>query len=324
MPQENDSPDVRSSHSHAWAVVANYNGAQWLRACLTSLLDSNYPLQIVVVDNRSTLDDSVAIIQKEYPQVHLIQSPVNLGFGKANNTGIKLALQSGADYVLLLNQDAWIEKDTVEKLVSASQRNPKYGIISPIHLNADKSALDYGFSVYIRPDKCSGLISDLYTNRLKAIYSLPFVNAAAWLVTRSCLETMGGFDPLFFMYGEDVDFCNRVLYHGFQIGIAPDATICHARESKAFAAKKNAALTKQEKSVLKGMDLMLLKNVNNPLLKQLAIWVLQSGLMLAENLLAGNFNRFGGISWMKLSVLLHTGKVFQNRKICKYNAHPFL
>jgi hypothetical protein len=69
---------------------------------------------------------------------------------------------------------------------------------------------------------------------------------------------------------------------------------------------------------------MLLKNVNNPLLKQLAIWVLQSGLMLAENLLAGNFNRFGGISWMKLSVLLHTGKVFQNRKICKYNAHPFL
>jgi GT2 family glycosyltransferase len=87
-----------------------------------------------VVDNNSA-DDTVNFIKANYPEVTLLEQNKNLGFGKANNIGISLAMKNEADYVFLLNQDAWVQPDTIEKLVSAHQREPQFGILSPMHLN---------------------------------------------------------------------------------------------------------------------------------------------------------------------------------------------
>lgn len=222
-----------------FVVIVTYNGKQWYDRCLGSLRTSTVPLQVVAVDNASS-DDTVDYIKSHYPEVHLIVSDKNLGFGQGNNKGIKYAIDHNADYVFLLNQDAWIEPDTIEKLVEIHQRHIDYGILSPIHLNADKTAIEKGLMVYLTttrhtPDE---LISDMYLGYKKEIYDTNYVNAAAWLLPRKTIETVGGFDPLFYHYNEDDNYLSRVLYHGFKIGIVPSVTICHDTERRVDSDKK--------------------------------------------------------------------------------------
>lgn len=143
--------------SKVFVVVVTYNGLKWVDSCFSSLRNSTIPLQTIVVDNGST-DDTLKLVEKNFPEVHIVKTGKNLGFGKANNVGMEIAYQQGADYVFLLNQDAWIEPDAVEALVAAHRKYPAYGIISPIHMNGAGDALDYGFSNYIAPTNVSACI----------------------------------------------------------------------------------------------------------------------------------------------------------------------
>lgn len=200
-----------------FVVLVTYNGSHWIDKNIQSLLDSDYPVQIIAIDNNST-DNSAALLAK-YSQVDLIQSPDNLGFGKANNIGIKKALEQGADYVFLLNQDAWVFNNTVGSLVAKIASGEDFGIMSPKHFSGDGITLDKSFETYL--SRKTGLAD--------AVAVVPFVNAAAWMLTRKCIETVGFFEPLFGHYGEDRNYCDRVLYHKFKIGIDNDSKIVHDR-----------------------------------------------------------------------------------------------
>ena len=145
------------------------------------------------------------------------------------------ALENKADYIFLLNQDAWVEPNTIEKLIKVSQLKPEFGILSPLHMNGNGSTLDLNFSYYISPGGCPNLISDIITKNINAIYETRFVNAAAWLLTNKCVTKVGGFDPIFSHYGEDDDYLNRTLFHGLKIGIVPHARIYHDRICKSFS-----------------------------------------------------------------------------------------
>src|SRR5690606_21109694 len=169
-----------------------YNGAHWMDKNIGSLLQSQYPVEIIVADNCST-DDTVAIVEK-YPQVNLLKMASNLGFGKANNIGMKYALEQGADYVFLLNQDAWVFEDTIESLIFKMEANSKIGLMSPMHYDGTENNLDESFKTYY------GRRRGKTGNNIAVV---PFVNAAAWMLTRKCIETVGYFEPLFGHYGED-------------------------------------------------------------------------------------------------------------------------
>lgn len=214
-----------------YVIIVIYNGLKWIDRCFGSLRQSALPVTVIAIDNGST-DGSLEKIRKNFPEVQLIQAESNLGFGKANNIGISQAVTEAADFVFLLNQDAWIEPDTISGLVNIALKHPEYGIISPVHLNGSYTGLDLNFCNYIAPSKCEGLVSDLYIRQLQPVYTLEFVNAAAWLVSKDCFRKVGGFEPLFFFYGEDWNYCQRVRAHRFNIGIAPAYTICHDREER--------------------------------------------------------------------------------------------
>ena len=217
-----------------FSIIVTYNGMQhnWIQTCLDSLLASSVKTEIIVIDNGS-IDGTIDLIQKKYPQVDVMLANANLGFAKANNIGIKKAYEQGADFIFLLNQDAWVEEKTIERLVEAFQQLPEAGIVSPVHLNGSKTHLDYGFVNYITPPNTPDFISDLYFNRLQDFYETSFVNAAAWLIRRECIEKVGGFDTLlFYHYGEDYNYCQRVIYHGSKLYIATTTTICHDREER--------------------------------------------------------------------------------------------
>ncbi len=227
-----------------FVIIVTYNGMKWIDKCLTCLSASNVPLYPVVIDNCST-DNTVAFIQENHKNVHLIETGENLGFGRANNVGMKYALEQHADGVFLLNQDAYIYPDTIEKLLPFMD---DYGIVSPVHLDGSGSLLDRG---YLNTLKMSaeqtyrGFIEHmLFKKDTSEIFNVPFINAAAWLLSKETLNKVGGFDPIFFHYGEDENYCHRVLFHKMKIGFVSNSFVCHDRDQKNLTTifKKNADL----------------------------------------------------------------------------------
>lgn len=214
------------------AVVVTYNGAQWIDRCFGSLRASSLPLHTVVVDNGSS-DGTPDLIASRFKDVEIIRAKRNLGFGQANNVGLRMALDRGVDHVFLLNQDAWVLPNTLERLVAAMGSAPDIGVLSPLHMNGTGEALDTYFAECLGPKRCPGFLSDLALARVKdGPYALAFVNAAAWLLTRRCLTTVGGFSPSFFHYGEDDNYVARMRYHGFRIAMLPAARIHHDRAER--------------------------------------------------------------------------------------------
>lgn len=204
----------------------------WIYKCLDSLMSSDFPMDIIVVDNAST-DETCQVIKDRYPSVILIENRENKGFGAANNQGFEYGIKKNADYFFLLNQDASIEKDCIQQLLNIAEINTDFGVISPLHLNGKGDSLDFNFSNYISPASCPGLYSDFILGRAnKRIYPTKFVNAAAWLMPRKSLEIVGGFSPAFFHYGEDDNYCQRILFHQLKIGVYPFTRIFHDRESR--------------------------------------------------------------------------------------------
>lgn len=199
-------------------IIVTYNGSKWLNKCLQSLQQSVLPISVIAVDNAST-DNSVQIL-KQFSFVEVIQSETNLGFGKANNIGLKKALEENFDYCFLLNQDTWIETDTIQNLVKVAEQNQKFGIISPMHFSPDEVSLDANFEMYWKR-KTNSISSE--------VDEVPFVNAAAWLLSRKVIEKVGYFEPMFDHYGEDRNYADRVRYHGFKTVIVQNSKIYHDR-----------------------------------------------------------------------------------------------
>lgn len=214
-----------------YVIVVTYNAMKWIDRCLESIFNSDIQLHALVVDNLST-DGTLEHIKSNYTKAIIIESGNNLGFGRANNLAINYALERNADYVFLLNQDAWIESRTISGLVDIHVKNPSFGILSPMHLNGKGDALDFRFSIPCNSKDCPGLISDMYLNRELDVYSITFVNAAFWLVPKSTLLSAGIFDPIFPHYGEDLDYVNRVLSFALKVGISPKYVGYHDREDR--------------------------------------------------------------------------------------------
>jgi len=206
------------------AIIVSYNFEPWTGKCLPSLLHSETPCDILVIDNGST-DHTLSIIQEQYPQVRLIANHQNLGFGQANNIGFEIALKEHYDGVLLINQDAWILPRTLGQLVETSKHNIDYGIISPVHLNKHGDLIEYGFSQYVGTSQPQEL-------PYGEIIPIAFINAAIWYLPIHTIEVVGKFSSLFFMYGEDKDYVNRVHFHGMKIGYVPTAYGCHDRDER--------------------------------------------------------------------------------------------
>ena len=93
-------------------IIVTYNGMRWAQRCLQSLRDSEVHTDIYVIDNGST-DGTQAFIREHFPEAVMVQNARNEGFGRANNRGLRYALEHGYDYVYLLNEDAWIMPSTL-------------------------------------------------------------------------------------------------------------------------------------------------------------------------------------------------------------------
>lgn len=214
------------------AVVVTYNAMRWADRCLGSLLRSSLKPAVLVVDNGSS-DGTREHVRSAFPEVRLECRPENPGFGAANNIGLRMALEEGFDFVYLMNQDAWVEEDTLELLAAAHR--PEFGVLSPVQ-NTAEGAPDANFQRWCgsslrragaQPGKTS-------MDAVPGIVEVPFVMAAHWLVSRGALRKVGGFSPAFRQYGEDDNYIDRLHWHGFSCGVVPAASAVHDRSGRSL------------------------------------------------------------------------------------------
>lgn len=203
-------------------IIVCFNGMKWLERCIGSVRASRLAADIFVVDNGST-DGSVEWLRAHAGgDLTLHVSESNLGFGAANNLGMRHALDQGYSYVYLLNQDAWVEPDTFG-LIAARMKNG-YGILSPMQYDATLQRLDANFD-----RKCSRHIA---ASGSSEVADVPFVMAAHWMLSTDCIRRIGGFSPTFHLYGEDDDYLNRARFHGVRYGVVKDARAVHDRAER--------------------------------------------------------------------------------------------
>ena len=269
------------SHVKVFAIVVSFNGAKWIRKCMDSLFaEKALPLEVVDVDNGST-DETLQILEMEFPEVHIIRNDQNRGFGKANNQGIEYAFRAGASHFLLLNQDAWVREGTVARLVEVQQKWA-LPLVSPLHMNGTGLSFDRGFyKNLMRAGSGSACLGDFSRGTMKDYYACPFINAACWLIPRETVLTVGGFDPIFFHYGEDGDYCDRVIFHIGYPCVVSGAEIRHDRDVKG-----NETLWEQRKLLIRLFRLYGLRSTSR---KERRSCHLRNLRFFMHNLLAMNF-----------------------------------
>lgn len=213
-----------------YCIIVTYNGSQWIDRCLQSLRGSKLTVTPLIVDNGST-DGTLDAIQDNYPECIVLPQKQNSGFGQGNNIGMEYALAHDATHVLLLNQDAAIQPETLERLLACDDGKH---LLTPVHLNGDGSRIDGLFykQTIIASAQQNGLAEDfLLSGNGKQYYDVEYANAACWLLPVELIRQIGGFNPLFTQYGEDDNYMQRVLFHGYGVRLVPGAFIYHDRKT---------------------------------------------------------------------------------------------
>ena len=212
-------------------VVLNWNGKEDTLACLESLQRVRTPEhQVLVVDNGSE-DGSEEAIRAAYPGVPLLQTHANLGFAGGNNRGIEWALEHGAQYVLLLNNDTLVEADFLERMMRAMHADEQVGIVGASIAYADSPDRLWAFGGG-RFDLATGWVRHIQ-RPVEAEALRPrgnrhfYVTGCAMLLSRTVLEQVGLLDTSYFHFCEDVDLCVRAERAGFGLAVAAGARILH-------------------------------------------------------------------------------------------------
>jgi len=305
------------------SIIVTYNGRALIKDCIESISASQYPSDILVIDNNST-DQTIEMIQSISERVIIRKLSTNIGFGRANNIGLSYALAEGYDCVFLLNQDAWIRPDCLDLLVKCAEKNPEAGIISPLHLTPDAKSLDpnHGYHIF----KLSGVD---YTPELlmkmkeQTSFEIKFTNAAAWFIPRKFLTIVGGFDPLFFLYGEDDDLNNRRIFHGLKFLLMPAAKIYHIRATNPSNSNTQISpLSFANKTY--SLNIAFLKNINSSFFILSFVLPLKVFKRILINLFSGNYNKIKTEINSYFRSLRMSKIIIDNRNICKRDNSSFL
>lgn len=223
-------------------IIVNYNAGRFLSDCVRSVLASTVPVEVIVVDNRSS-DNSVDFLRRDLPgedRLKIIENKENLGFAKANNIALPFAQ---GDYVLFLNPDCLIQPDTLARMLTVMEKHPQAGMAGCLIRNPDGSeqagcrrAVPTPWWTFVR---LTGLCKfSKYHPKLNSFVQkdtplptepteIEAISGAFMLVRRSALEKVGPLDEGYFMHCEDLDWCMRFRQSGFPILFVPDVEILH-------------------------------------------------------------------------------------------------
>jgi GT2 family glycosyltransferase len=228
------------SNSTIAVIIISFNVEKLLKECIESVYreTKNARFDIWVIDNHSR-DDSVRMLKRDFPQIHLIENADNVGFTRANNQAIR---QCRSDYVLLLNPDTLIQDGAIDRMVQFMDEHPDVGVSGCRVLNEDGSLQLACRRSIPSPSvaffRLTGLSRLFPHSQRMAKYNLTYldpakshevdaVSGAFLLIRRQTMDQIGLLDETFWIYGEDIDWCIRAKKAGWQVMYYPDAHILH-------------------------------------------------------------------------------------------------
>jgi GT2 family glycosyltransferase len=204
---------------------------------------------LIVVNNDPTI--SIDVYLKEYKNVVCIKNTQNLGFAKAVNKGIKNALNENLDYIVLLNNDAYLDSDAFSPLIDLLETQSHYGIAAPvIEFKKKRTLFDYGGSVNKVFGSTHHTNHDEYTKTEPIITD--YVSGCCMMIKGEVFKKVGYFDEQYFMYYEDVDFCLRGKEKGYLTVVIPKAKIHHELSSSADRDRPRAVYNQMKSARLFG------------------------------------------------------------------------
>lgn len=215
-------------------IIVNYNGLEYTRNAVRSILRYSPQSEIIVIDNGST-DGSPESLAREFPEIKLKVMTENRGFGYGNNRGVE---QASGKFLFFLNNDTYLVEDTPSRLASVLQEDATVGICGPKLLNRDGTfQLSFGLDPSIvnewivrRMHRRIKKRDAAYASELEMRYEnkhVDWLTGASLMVRREAFEAVGGFDEAFFMYFEDADLCRRIRERGFAIRYLPSTSLIH-------------------------------------------------------------------------------------------------
>ena len=213
-----------------YIIVLNWNGKNDTLECLKSLEEIDYSnYKIVVVDNGSE-DDSVFEVKKQFSNIKIIENEKNLGFSGGNNVGIKYAINNGAHYVLLINNDTTVEKDFLNELVEIGESDEKIGVLgSKIYFHSEPNRIWFaGGKVNWLKNKGTHIGLDQIDNgQYDEIKEMDYLTGCCLLIKREVIEKIGVLSEDYFLYYEDTDFSLRAKNADYKIVYVPKSKIYH-------------------------------------------------------------------------------------------------
>lgn len=289
---------VTSGLSDIALVLLNWNGWEDTRECLQSLRAVTTPCRTILVDNGST-DGSVERAREQFPEIEIVDNGVNLGFAEGNNRGIRHALSTGADYVMLLNNDTLVDPHFLEPLVAAFDRDRDVGFASPVILYADEpeavwfcgGEIDWrsGWAYHRQVD--GGRIPE------RGLLPTPIATGCCLIASRETWEEVGLLDERFFLFWEDSDWTLRATRAGRAGVVVAESRIWH-KVSRSF--RRGMPTLGTFYFVRNGMLFVRKHGPRHPLvaLRFLSAWALRPSLREARR-------REG--AWLRMSLLRAAG-----------------
>lgn len=209
-------------------VILNWNGKEDTVNCLASLQGSSYKnFEPIVVDNGST-DDSVACIQKKFPDVTILETSKNLGYAGGNNVGISYALKKNHAFVLLLNNDTVVDRDMLKNFIETAEQNPSVGIFGGMpFLFSNPEKLDHLGGKWNSKKAQFELIGKGKDSSFSCEEPLDYVCGCCILIRKEVFYKIGCLEPAYFLFWEEADFCMRAKKAGFGIQVCYKAKLLH-------------------------------------------------------------------------------------------------
>lgn len=218
-----------TSRKKVFVIVINWNDIDSTLKCVDSLFKSTYPeFQVVVIDNGSEQDPG-DILTTKYPEIIYIRNDENKGFTGANNQGMELAIQNGAEFVWLVNNDAAVGPDALMHLVECLQTDDQLGLVSPTIVDMEhENGTYYGSFIDIFS------LTLLNANSLDAYFKHLLIKkktvcfwGTALFIRTEAIRDVGFFDDRFFAYYEDIDFSLRLQKKGWKNTLCTASKIFH-------------------------------------------------------------------------------------------------
>ena len=216
-------------------IIVNWNAKEDLKECLGSLSTIDYlNYEIILVDNGST-DGSVSLVRKQFPEVIIVESDKNLGFAEGNNLGYQ---KSKGEYILFLNNDTIVTRDFLRELVNFIKGKKDVAVIQPkILFHRPGTTAHHKINSIASFLLDSGFLYHLDYGKKETKKVLPYeifsAYGACFLARRNVIDKVGLFDPDYFAYFEETDFCHRLWLAGYKVMILPDVFIYHKGEKTA-------------------------------------------------------------------------------------------